>query len=468
MKNNQSKIFCLGLSKTGTTSLAAALAMLGYQTKDNLGVTTYTAGDLIASVDLSIIDNNDAFTDTPIPSFYKELDLMYPNSKFILTVRELKSWLSSCKKQFNQRATEKRSDVINDLFEDIYETHFFEEEKFTVGYRCFVDEAINYFKNRPEDLLIIDISAGEGWEKLCTFLGKTIPEEAFPKANVTQVEWINIEDLVALAKDTGYEVMKEHAKIVKLDLATKNSGIMSWMSRMMYGNKSSILDKSIDVSYQSIVNGLHKLTPSIPVLSIKNNNITYLERKLWNHVWLIGPLNGSNNFINNKGNFSLSFSLIQNGKPIYGVIFDLKNDCVYYAKGGSGSYIKQRDKQPINLEKFNQTDDINTGIVVNNQLRNLELLNSDLKKIYPNLQLDNTNYLLDSELAFCKMAKGEVDILFIAESTMEWETAAAQIILNELGKTLYDYETKNELCYNKANLKNGDNLIGQNKKRSFS
>ena len=66
------------------------------------------------------------------------------------------------------------------------------------------------------------------------------------------------------------------------------------------------------------------------------------------------------------------------------------------------------------------------------------------------------------------MAKGEVDILFIAESTMEWETAAAQIILNELGKTLYDYETKNELCYNKANLKNGDNLIGQNKKRSFS
>ena len=73
MNSNQSKIFGIGLSKTGTTSLARALEILGYKTRDYIGVSSYTRGEL-SSIDLAEIEANDAFTDTPIPSFYKELD----------------------------------------------------------------------------------------------------------------------------------------------------------------------------------------------------------------------------------------------------------------------------------------------------------------------------------------------------------------------------------------------------------
>lgn len=86
MTATRPKIFGIGLSKTGTTSLAHALEILGYRTKDYPGLSRYRAGDL-SSVDLAVVDAYDALTDTPIPSFYRELDQRYPGAKFILTVR---------------------------------------------------------------------------------------------------------------------------------------------------------------------------------------------------------------------------------------------------------------------------------------------------------------------------------------------------------------------------------------------
>src|SRR5438105_11325665 len=86
-----SKIFGIGLSKTGTTSLANALQILGYKTKDNMGVVNYATHDL-SSVHLEVVEAYDALTDTPIPSFYRELDARYPGSRFILTVRDSDEW----------------------------------------------------------------------------------------------------------------------------------------------------------------------------------------------------------------------------------------------------------------------------------------------------------------------------------------------------------------------------------------
>ena len=120
------KIFGIGLSKTGTTSLAQALEALGYRTKDNLGVVTYASGDL-SSIDLDVVDAHDALTDTPIPSFYRELDAAYPGSKFILTVRDSNGWLMSCKKQFTQPHAERQNEAHRRLFKDLYGTDFFEE-----------------------------------------------------------------------------------------------------------------------------------------------------------------------------------------------------------------------------------------------------------------------------------------------------------------------------------------------------
>ena len=169
-----SKIFGIGLSKTGTTSLANALQVLGYKTKDNMGVVTYATGDL-SSVDLHVVDANDALTDTPIPSFYRELDTGYPGSKFILSVRDAEGWLKSCKKQFTQRFAEVQTDAHKRLFIDLYGTDVFDDSRFASGYARFVDGVREYFKDRPHDLLIINIVADEGWEKLCPFCSDPCP-----------------------------------------------------------------------------------------------------------------------------------------------------------------------------------------------------------------------------------------------------------------------------------------------------
>src|SRR4030095_6669082 len=119
MADSTSKIFGIGLSKTGTTSLANALQILGYKTRDNIGVTNYVAGDL-SSIDLDLVGAFDALTDTPIPSFYRELDKRFPGSKFILTVRARDEWLTSCKKQFTQRFADVQTEAHKHLFVDLY------------------------------------------------------------------------------------------------------------------------------------------------------------------------------------------------------------------------------------------------------------------------------------------------------------------------------------------------------------
>jgi hypothetical protein len=73
MQSENGKIFGIGLSKTGTSSLAQALQILGFRTKDYPGISRYTAGDL-SSVDMDVVLAHEALTDTPIPSFYRELD----------------------------------------------------------------------------------------------------------------------------------------------------------------------------------------------------------------------------------------------------------------------------------------------------------------------------------------------------------------------------------------------------------
>lgn len=148
MPTHKTKVFGIGLSKTGTTSLARALEVLGYRTRDYLGVTRYTAGDL-SSINLKEIDANDAFTDTPIPSFYKQLDKHYPNSKFILTTRDMEGWLRSCKKQFTERIVARESDATAQVHKDLYGCHAFDPEKYASGYTRYVEGVLDYFKDRP-------------------------------------------------------------------------------------------------------------------------------------------------------------------------------------------------------------------------------------------------------------------------------------------------------------------------------
>jgi hypothetical protein len=184
--NNQGKIFGIGLSKTGTTSLNKALELLGYTSwhdpRELLGF------DEDMNLRLSgFTMTQDALTDTTPARFFRELDSRYPNSKFILTTRDVESWLKSCKNfwKINFNSIEDRSTIAltDKLHIDLYNSAKFNKSKFKKGYMDHTQNVLAHFKDRKNNLLVLNISDGDGWDKLCPFLNKPIPSTPFPNEN---------------------------------------------------------------------------------------------------------------------------------------------------------------------------------------------------------------------------------------------------------------------------------------------
>ena len=174
-------IIGVGFQKTGTSSLREALKVLDYRVKD----TTTRALIPILKKDypsiLRMLKNYDAVEDTPWYMIYKELDKLIPNSKFILTVRDEESWFLSVKKHIGDLRSANHEWIYGrgkGLPKD--------DKKNTIEvYSKHNKEVIEYFKNRPNDLLVLDFTKGDSWSKICPFLNKEIPKTAFPHYNKT-------------------------------------------------------------------------------------------------------------------------------------------------------------------------------------------------------------------------------------------------------------------------------------------
>lgn len=191
------KVFGIGLSRTGTTSLTDALHLLGYSAV-HFPQDAVTRAEVYrslacrpASVSLSVLQEADALTDIPVCCLYQALDRGYPGSKFILTVREKHAWLRSCE-TFWRRHVESAARVVPDgpiiqymraMDTHLYGTFAYEAEGFSRAYDRYCAEVLEYFKDRPEDLLILDITTGQGWNELAPFLGLAIPQLPFPWEN---------------------------------------------------------------------------------------------------------------------------------------------------------------------------------------------------------------------------------------------------------------------------------------------
>ena len=154
---NKPKIFGIGLSKTGKHSLSEALRNLGY----NVGY--------YPKLDEIMLDSEkyDCLLDIPVILKYKALDKKYPDAKFILTVRNLDKWLKSCEIHF----ASKKTLYHKKLRVEIFGAELYDKEKFTNAWNRHINKVKEYFKGREEDLLIIDIPSGEGYNKLMAFLG---------------------------------------------------------------------------------------------------------------------------------------------------------------------------------------------------------------------------------------------------------------------------------------------------------
>lgn len=195
-----SKIFGIGLSKTGTKSLSKALEILGYKSihYPNDPVTIQQIAN--KQFKLSIMEHYDAAIDTPVAAHYKELDVAFPNSKFILTTRRLESWLESMqfhlamdyhllKQPMNEELTMKAKFLIA-MYKAMYLGNSFEEMigKLEVSYKAHHEKVRSFFHSR---LLVLDVEDKDKWQKLCGFLEKPIPDVPYPKENKRSLKAVN-------------------------------------------------------------------------------------------------------------------------------------------------------------------------------------------------------------------------------------------------------------------------------------
>ena len=175
------KVFGIGMFKTGTTSLGRSLDMLGYKTlygpwgtnqPDMINDSFYETPEEWEKYWGRIKEETlkyDGFEDYPWMFCFKKCYEWYPDAKFILTARDAVAVANSDANMWNNSLEELKSNGRYQSFIDRYNKHY--------------DSVIEFFKDKPESLLIMEITNGDGWEKLCPFLGDDTPLTPFPHAN---------------------------------------------------------------------------------------------------------------------------------------------------------------------------------------------------------------------------------------------------------------------------------------------
>jgi len=164
------KVWGIGFGRTGTSSLIQAFKRLGFRrVKQNPRFEE--------------LKDLDAAADNGCAVFYKYLDHKFPGSKFVLTVRDLDAWLEAIEFIINAYPISRNSDVGIQRRMLLFETVRFERDKMVKAYMRHHADVRRYFMNRPADLLEMDITKGDGWRKLCPFLGVPILNEPFPHLN---------------------------------------------------------------------------------------------------------------------------------------------------------------------------------------------------------------------------------------------------------------------------------------------
>lgn len=184
------KLFGIGLSKTGTTSLAAALGMLGFSTVDWINSST---AEIMSDDDLYLYD---AFTDTPACLDFERNYHMFPNSKFIYTVRDPADWEASFSRHL-RRVWSGISSIedfrrrlgdgllhYGERFAAIHQALYLDFPNYGEAFRAYDSRVRRFFSDKPKErFLEFNIFAGDAWGKLCAFAGRPAPAELFPWEN---------------------------------------------------------------------------------------------------------------------------------------------------------------------------------------------------------------------------------------------------------------------------------------------
>ena len=197
-----------------------------------------------------------------------------------------------------------------------------------------------------------------------------------------------------------------------------------------------------------ICDALHSMSPEIPIVSEENENIPYEIRSKWEYCWVVDPLDGTKEFINRNGEFTTNIGLVHNQRVIAGIVYAPVLDELFYAVKGLGAFkvVNGRHKK-IHAAPYSAKDKRLKLVCSRSHL-------NDATKQYVE-QFDQPELVTKgSSLKFLIIAEGNAHAYPRLAPTMEWDTCAAQIILEEAGGQVVKHTDNQPLMYNKENLLN--------------
>lgn len=256
-----------------------------------------------------------------------------------------------------------------------------------------------------------------------------------------------MEKLLEIAINAAIEASESIMKIYETD----DFGIQS-------KSDHSPLTKADIASHNVIMS--HLESTSIPVLSEEGRSIPYEERKTWNRLWIVDPIDGTKEFIKRNGEFTVNIALIENQQPIAGVVLVPALNELYFSSSKHGSFktswlekgaslqdrISKSQQLPLTQENRSYTVVASRSHLSGQSADFIEALKTKHGKI---VMLSK-----GSSLKLCMVAEGSADIYPRFAPTMEWDTAAGQAICNHAGATVINWDTQESLLYNRENLLN--------------
>lgn len=242
------------------------------------------------------------------------------------------------------------------------------------------------------------------------------------------------EELCAIARTAGAAILDIYEHADDLGISKKDD--------------DSPLTAADKAANEVICAGLEGLPLQYPIISEENKAVPYEKRKDYDYYWLVDPLDGTKEFIKRNGEFTVNIALIHAGQAVMGVVYAPVLDEMYYAAKGQGAFLK-KDNQTQRLEapSFRKTDE---GL---NVVCSRSHLNTETQQFVDDL---NSPDLVPkgSSLKFLLLATGDAHLYPRLAPTMEWDTAAAQAVLEEAGGQVLQHGSTTPLQYNKKDLLN--------------
>lgn len=199
-------------------------------------------------------------------------------------------------------------------------------------------------------------------------------------------------------------------------------------------------------SHRVIVEKLGELDSGTPILSEESEATPASERSDWRRFWLVDPMDGTKEFIKQSGQFTVNIALIEEGEPVLGVVYAPAIDLWYWATKEGGAFKSEGQAEGVEIKTAEPSA---SALRIVASRDHAGPMVKDLFERFPGAEGTS----MGSSLKFCLVAEGKADIYLRDVPTMEWDTGAAQCIVEAAGGVVRDLEGQ-RLRYNKAVLRN--------------